>query len=104
MDIATTLEKQADLKGEWNGEAFSFSVKVNSMTPQFLQAYKDIDDKPIGLASALSGTITAWDIDLNGQPFPPTEGNLAACPAPFLFYLVGKVSEVWSGNEKPPEE
>ncbi len=104
MDIATELDRTAKIKSEWKGKAFSFTVKVNSMTPQFLQLYKDKDVQPITLATALAGAITAWDITLGKDPFPPTEENLAKLPTPFLYHLVTKITEVWSGNEEPPEE
>src|SRR5687768_14332770 len=101
MDIskALDLERVEKFDHVYNGEKFSFSVKMNNFTPEFHQTYKDAADKPIEIARALSLVLTDWDIDLAGKPFPPTFDNLQRVPSDFLWDLLVRIFDTWNGVE-----
>jgi hypothetical protein len=95
MNIAKTLEleKTTPLEGEYNSEKFHYEVRTNVLTPQLLQRIMDIDTRPMELANALSELLVSWDIDLNGEPFPPTVGNLAKVPFGFLRTILDQIAD-----------
>lgn len=106
MDLSKTLEldKVARFNGEYNGEKFWFEAKQEMLTPRFLQQVKDWDTEPIKKAQAMSEVFTDWDIDMNGEPYPPTMENLSRVPDKFLEYCLNLVVESWQGNPPKPEE
>ena len=106
MDLTKALEldKVSRFDSEYNGEKFTFSAKSEMLTPAFLDNLKEWDAKPLACAEALSGIITEWDIEMNGQPYPPTAENLAQVPKKFLNFLLSEIVESWQGNPQKPSE
>lgn len=106
MDIKKVLklDETTTFESEWNGEKFSFDARTNILTPEWLQMNTDVDEKPENLARMLANTLTNWDITMGDDPFPPTFENLRKVPKNFLWHVISKISESWSGNEQPPEE
>jgi hypothetical protein len=51
------------------------------------------DEDTTAMAELLSGLIDSWDIDADGEPFPPTAENLKLAPADFTAALVECVLE-----------
>lgn len=101
MNIAT-LNKTARLEIEYNGQTVWFEAKTNALTPRFLDQVSNIQADVKLLAKALASVLTAWDIDLDGEPFPPTEENLLDVPTPFLTAIIEKMSEAWAGDVGKP--
>lgn len=102
MNIAKQVEQTRRFNGEWKDATFWFEARENCLTPSLMQDFKDFTDKPLSMASGLAGVLTAWDIDWNGEPFPPTTENLAKLPIEFLTYVMERISESWSGNGQTP--
>lgn len=102
MNIAKTLEleKTKKIDGEFNGVAFTFEAKTNAVTPRFMQRIADVRERPIEMANGLAGLITGWDIDMDGEPFPPTPENLADLPMDFLSYLMDQIVDAISAEAK----
>lgn len=96
----TTLNKTQRIDGEWNGEKFWFECKTNALTPKFLASFTSLQTDPMELAAALADVITAWDLDADGEPFPPTKDNFASMPVDFLAYMIERMSEIWAGEKK----
>lgn len=101
MNIST-LNKTARLEIEYNGEKVWFQCKTNALTPRFLDQVSNIQTDVKLLAKALASVVTEWDINLDGQPFPPTEENLLDVPTPFLTTMIEKMTEVWGGDVGKP--
>ena len=106
MNLAKVLEldKTVRIEDEYNGEKYWFEAKAEMVTPRFLQQVKEWDADPIKKAIAMSEVITAWDIDMNGEPFPPTFENLDSLPPKFLSRLINKIAETLNGDPTKPDE
>lgn len=94
MNIKTALQldKSVTIAGEYNGERFSFTAMTNVITPRFLQRINDANERPIEFAAALAEIIPEWDLDMEGEPFPPTAENLAILPTDFLAHLFNLIT------------
>lgn len=101
MDLQKTLNLADTVvfDDEYNGEKFSFTARKNVLTPKLLQAFTDVQSRPIGQAEILADILTEWTIDMAGQPFPPTNENLSILPTEFLWQVFNKIAESWSGND-----
>lgn len=85
--------------------AEDINLELNRMTfgiatsKQFRAAIDDQDSESI--AGFLSATIATWNLDLAGEPFPPSAENILACPADFVVKLADSVFSKLNGN--PPK-
>jgi hypothetical protein len=104
LAIALELDKVTRFDDEYNGHKYWFEAKAEMVTPRFLQQVKEWDADPIKKAIAMSEVITAWDIDMNGEPFPPNAENLSRTPNKFLDRMLDKIAESWQGNPTKPDE
>ena len=77
-------------------------VKKASLTPSFGQMLVDFENSSdfISVARELSEIATEWDMDYNGEPFPPSFDNLRRLPMPFLAAFIRAITEQWSGKPK----
>lgn len=96
MNIAEAfgLDRTEPLKDvEWNGQPLLITYKpVMLETPIVQQGLADgLSTRPMGLAEALAELLGEWDIDWNGEEYPPTVYNLARLPKEFLMYLIEKM-------------
>jgi hypothetical protein len=93
-------DKTVKFSKEWEGEIVEWSVKEKSLTPRVLQAFSDVQTRPIELANGLSGIVTDWSIFLEAEgDFPPTPENLAKLPFDFLNFMLESISETWAGGK-----
>jgi hypothetical protein len=99
MNIESLVTNTTPVNGEWQGETFVMQVFDNALTPSVLQAFKDIEDRPMEMARGLSEILASWDITMGESEFPPTATNLAKLPVDFLTYLMNKIGEGWSGKK-----
>lgn len=73
------------------------------LTPAFLDALTKYEEKrdSVSIAKHLAKNIVSWNLDWNGEPFPPTEENLSeVCDFDFLMQLVTAISETFSGKKQ----
>jgi len=104
MNIAEITESFVTLSSEYKGHKYQVEVYDNALSPQIMQCFQDVKEKPIEFATALSKIIKGWDIDMNGEPFPPNFENLSKCPADFLGHILELVSENWQGKSQTSEQ
>ncbi len=102
MDINTLLDTKTEtFEVVYRDQTVTFEAKSDALTPRLMQSFADLREKPIEIANALGSVLVRRDIDLDGQPFPPTAENLAGIPVPFLTAIIEKLGESWSGNAQP---
>ena len=106
MNLAKVLEldKTVRIEDEYNGEKYWFVVKSEAISQRLLQQELEWNDTPKLKSQALSEIITAWDFDMNGEPFPPTFENLDSLPPKFLSRLINKIAETLNGDPTKPDE
>lgn len=103
MNIGTVIDKTVDITFEYNGESVTMQVREESLSPQFEQGLRDTIDRPIAAAETLVSVITGWDIDYNGEPFPPTLDNLKILPVSFYEATIAAIGEMFAGKLKKSE-
>ena len=54
--------------------------------------------EPLALAAALASVLKDWDIVQDGQPFPPTEENIATLPFPIVMAVAQRLGDAPSGG------
>jgi hypothetical protein len=106
MDLtkALNLDKVSRFEGEMNGEKFWFEAKEEMLTPAFLNTLKEWESDHLGCAEQMAKVIVAWDVELDGKPYPPTAENLANVPKKFLTHCLNIIVESWQGNPPKPSE
>jgi hypothetical protein len=109
FNIAKALEATIDISFEYeakNGDVTGISVKVleESLTPKTFSDIRGFEKEQdaMKLAETLSNIVRGWDIEYNGEPFPPTFENLSRCPFSFLLALVNAIGETWAGKKPTP--
>ncbi len=84
MDIATLAEKRAKLVFDLDGEKVTAEYYPHKMTPEYrsrlTRVMDDATEVDEGDARMLSDILISWDVEANGQPFPPTYDNLLRAP------------------------
>jgi len=98
MNISTLLTQTEPFSIEWNGETVTFQAYKNALTPQLSQQWVDAARKPLGLAYFAASVVESWDVDMNGEPFPPTPDNFAIIPTKFIEKMLDMVAESWTGD------
>lgn len=104
MNIGTVIDKTVDLTFEYNGESVTLQVREESLSPQFEQSLQDTVKRPLAAAEAFARVIVSWDIDYNGDPFPPTVDNLKILPVSFYEAVMSAVGEMFQGKLKKSEQ
>jgi hypothetical protein len=104
MDIKKTVDKVERFDGEWLGEKFWVEAKTYALTPDVIQKFANMRNKPSEFAYAMADILTAWDVDWNGEPFPPVGANLLKTSQAFLEHILDLVAESWSGNAQRPSD
>jgi hypothetical protein len=101
MNIAKALKEEIkSVEGNYNGETFTVDVNVNTVTPRLMQRFADSRSTPIEMANALADVIKNWDIDMDGNPFPPSAATLSILPMEFVTYLLDLVTSVFEKSEE----
>lgn len=100
FNIAKTAEKTIDLSFDYEGENIEIKVKPNVMTPAFGKQLEqsDLTSSHESAVTLVKTAVVDWNLDWNGEPFPPTPENIANCPYGFLTKILTKLTEVWAGN------
>src|SRR4051812_13921151 len=100
MNIAKTLKEDIrTVTGTYNGESFTVDVNVNTVTPRLMQRFADSRSTPIEMANGLADVIKGWDIDMDGNPFPPSAATLSILPMDFVTYLLDLVTDVFEQQQ-----
>ena len=81
-----------DAEGSEQTETIALQLKRMSFglsaSKTFRKALDEQDNAAI--ADMLAGLIAEWDLDLNGEPFPPTAENIVELPVEFVAALAEK--------------
>lgn len=109
---AKTLKKTFEYKflGEDGNEAvekIEIEFYEKCLTPAFIDSLTQYEEKrdSVAIAKHLSKNIVGWNLDWNGEPFPPTVENLTEiCDFDFLMQLVTAISETFSGKKQTATE
>jgi hypothetical protein len=101
---ALDLEKVTRFNDEINGEKFWFDAKDELMTPEFLNQLDNWDTDHLGCCKAMASIITDWDVEMDGEPFPPTAENFAKVPKKFSAHIINTIAASWQGNPQKPDE
>lgn len=100
---ASFVHKYNDKDGNEQDFPVAFSYYESCLTPAFFDAVARYEEthNSSEIAHQLSKNITKWDIDWEGEPFPPSYENLAnVCTFNFNMDLVNKMAESVGGEKK----
>ncbi len=96
--------KYSDADGVEATESIELKLKRMSFdataSKTFREAIKNEDDTV--LKGMLANLIDSWNIDNNGEAFPPTEENIGAAPADFVTQLSECVFAKLNPNPQKP--
>lgn len=100
VNLATLAEKTSKLQVKFADEVINAEYRPYKMTPKFRALLIGLDkDGGIGegnkvaVAEMLSQMLASWDVETNGEPYPPTYENLVDVPVEIL----GAVADaVWN--------
>src|SRR5436190_18680036 len=100
MNIAKCLEQTVPLPIEWNGETVNLIVYLERITPESLEEISDAAAKSQvdSLCRIVAQFTKSWDIEWNGDPFPPSFDNLRKLPLKFLATCAEKVLGLMQAN------
>jgi hypothetical protein len=76
-----------------DGDSVTLSFDVNQITPRWMDAaMQRVQEQDIlALCEALAAVLTAWDVENEGQPWPPTKENLSVLSFPVVNRLFEEV-------------
>lgn len=102
-----TLKKSFDYKftapdGSEAFEPIEIEFYEKCLTPAFIDSLTKYEERrdSVEIAKHLSKNIVSWNLDWDGEPFPPTIENLTEiCDFDFLMQLVTAISETFSGKK-----
>lgn len=104
-----TREKPVTVTLEHDGDALTFSFDANKVTPRWMATTQEglEAQDTLSISQALASVFIDWDVQDEGQPFPPSADNIALLPFPIVVALFGQVCEKSSptdaeGNASPP--
>ena len=106
MDLAKLKKKNIKRKFEYEGEKINYEIKGGFLTPSFIHVLSNLqqDANLKGLAEEMAKAIVSWDIDWNGEEFPPTFENLYNLDMDFVNALLEDMSAVFTVGEKKSAE
>lgn len=98
VNLATLAEKTVKLEVKFADEVINAIYHPYKMTPKFRALLIGLDkDGGIGegnkvaVAEMLSQMLASWDVELNGEPYPPTYDNLVDVPVEILGAVADSV-------------
>ena len=97
--------KYTDAEGKEAVEKIEIEFYAKSLTPAFLDSLMQYEERKDSqaIASHLAKNLVGWNLDWNGEPFPPTAENLSeVCDFEFLMQIVTAMTETFSGNDQKP--
>lgn len=100
VNLATLAEKTSKLQVKFADEVINAEYRPYKMTPKFralligLEADGGIGEgNKVAVAEMLAQMVAGWDVESNGEPYPPTYDNLVDVPVEIL----GAVADaIWS--------
>ena len=104
MNIAKVNERIVSMPIEWeneNGEmeTVNVRVKLNKVTMAVLTKLQSVRENIEAIAVVLAGIVDGWDLDFNGEEFPPTAENIAnSVPDAFVLKIVERMHELRMGK------
>lgn len=104
MNIGTVIDKTVEIEFEYKGELVKMEIVEEAMTPGFSQSLQDVDKNPIELASAFASVTKDWNIDYNGEPFPPNLENFKRLPMSFYEKAMEALGESFAGKQQTSSE
>lgn len=111
MNIASILDTTVEIAFDYTDKETEESATITAvvqkecLTPGFGQMLLNLDNNKDydGLANELAVVTRSWDIDYNGEPFPPIVENLRRVPIDFLVAFLQAITEQWAGKSKSPK-
>jgi hypothetical protein len=100
---ALELENSKTVPGEYKGNPFTLEIRTNIITPRFMQQLADVTARPIEMANMLADVLKSWDIDMEGEPFPPTAKNHSIVPIDFLTLVFELITNSITEKEAKAE-
>lgn len=107
LDLATIAEKRTPRSFEFAGEPVNIEILPHKITPEYrskLAALAKKAEAEDGAeetqeereqdAQMVSDLMPAWDVQVQGEPFPPTYENLLQVPCTLLGRVASEVMEV----------
>lgn len=104
MNIAALVSDTTDITFSYRGEDITATFLTDCLSPDFLQGLKDMEDTPVEIARVLGDALQSWNIDWDGESFPPTFENLRKLPFDFHTALANTIAETWTGKSQTPSE
>ena len=108
FNVSTLIDETVDVSFTFTHEStgkigeINARVKKEFLTPAYGQMLVDFESNSdfLSVARELSYVATDWDMDYNGEPFPPTFENLRRLPMNFLAAFIRAITEQWAGKQK----
>lgn len=97
--------KYTDATGADAAEQIEIEFYAKSLTPAFLDALMQYEERKDSqaIAAHIAKNLVSWNLNWNGEPFPPTIENLTeVCDFEFLMQIVTTMTETFSGNAAKP--
>ena len=101
MNLAKALKVTVNVPVEFMGETVNISLRpYHSLLPADAEALAEAAAKSEvdALRRLIPVAVAGWDLDWDGEPFPPTYENTERCPAVFLVAIGEAIQGVWQGN------
>lgn len=100
VNLATLAEKTVKLEIKFADEVIKAEYRPYKMTPTFRTVLIGLDKENgvgeknrVAVVEMLSQMLASWDVETNGEPYPPTYDNLVEVPVEIL----GAVADaVWT--------
>lgn len=102
MDLNGLVNRLEPFTFEYDGYTLNGRFYKYKVSPQYLATLKKMEDEgtepdEIGW-KIISDSIESWDMDVEGQPFPPTVDNLKQVPVVYLIAFGKYLGELREGN------
>lgn len=99
---------QADVSFTVLGEEVNVKVNLGGLSPSsqtLLLGFEQGDNQDLGaLVKIMTEIIFDWDIENNGEPFPPTYENISSIPVEVLGILLSGIIDGVNGLGKDGQE
>jgi hypothetical protein len=104
FNIARTAQRTIPVVFIYDDETIEVKVKPNAMTPAFAKEIEAVqkESQHDMVVKLVSSVVVSWNLEWDGEDFPPTESNLSKCPYDFLGQILEKITEIWAGNAAKP--
>lgn len=103
MNIAKAIDREETLTFDWESEPVEIRFKPNTVTAELAVTLENLNTVA-ELIERLAPIVSGWNLDWNGELFPPNAENMSKVPASFIREMFQRMAEVWSGNGQKPRK